>query len=70
MRPPGDVRGHRYALKTMFGDVHMEGDGWRIILPENPSTAPRVEIDIKHSQSSPMNDRMLREEAIGITARN
>lgn len=61
----GDVRGHRYALKTMFGDVHMEGEGWRIVLPENPSTAPRVEIDIKHSQSSPMNDRMLREEAIG-----
>lgn len=62
----GEVRGYPYALKTMFGDVHMEGDGWRIVLPENPSTAPRVEIDIKHSQNSPMNDRMLREEAIGI----
>ena len=62
----GEVRGHPYALKTMFGDVHMEGDGWRIVLLENPSTAPRVEIDIKHSQNSPMNDRMLREEAIGL----
>ncbi len=62
----GEVRGHPYALKTILGDVHMEGDGWRIVLPENPSTAPRVEIDIKHAQNCPMNDRMLREEAIGI----
>jgi hypothetical protein len=30
----GEVRGHPYALKTMLGDVHMEGEGWRIILPE------------------------------------
>lgn len=50
----------------MLGDVHMEGEGWRIILPENPSAAPRVEIDLKHAQNSPMNDRVLREEAIRI----
>lgn len=62
----GEVRGYPYALKTMLGDVRMEGDGWRIILPENPSAAPRVEIDIKHAQNSPMNDRVLCEEAIGI----
>lgn len=61
----GEVRGHPYELKTMLGDVSMEGDGWRIVLPENPSAAPRVEIDINHAQNSPMNDRVLLAEAIG-----
>ena len=61
----GEVRGHTYELKTMLGDVLMEGDGWRIVLPENPSAAPRVEIDINHAQNSPMNDRVLLAEAIG-----
>ena len=62
----GEVRGHPYELKTMLGDVRMDGEGWQIVLPENPLAAPRVEIDIKHAQTSPMNDRVLREEAIGI----
>lgn len=61
----GEVQGHTYELKTMLGDVLMEGDGWRIVLPENPSAAPRVEIDINHAQNSPMNDRVLLAEAIG-----
>jgi hypothetical protein len=60
----GEVRGHPYELKTMLGDVRMEGDGWRIALPENPSAAPRVEIDINHAQNSPMNDRVLLAEAV------
>ena len=50
----------------MLGDGRMEGDGWRIVLSENPSAAPRVEIDIKHAQNSPMNDRELLAEAVGI----
>ncbi|WP_406736648.1 hypothetical protein [Thioclava sp. GXIMD4215] len=62
----GDVRGHPYELKTMLGDVYMEGEGWRIVLPENPSAAPNVEIDISHAQNSPINDRVLLAEAIGI----
>jgi hypothetical protein len=62
----GEVRGHPYELKTMLGDVRMEGEGWRILLPENPSAAPHFEIDIKHAQDSPMNDRLLLEEAVGI----
>lgn len=62
----GEVRGHPYELKTMLGDVHMEGEGWRIVLPENPSAAPRVEIDIRHAENSPMNVPELRAEAIGV----
>ena len=62
----GEVRGHPYELRTMLGDVHMEGDGWRVALPENPWAVPRVEIDIKHAQYSPMNDRELLAEAVGI----
>ena len=62
----GEVRGHPYELKTMLGDVHMQGEGWRIVLPENPLAAPLVEIDIKHAQSSPMNDQVLLAEAIRI----
>lgn len=62
----GEVRGHPYELSTMLGDVRMEGDSWRIVLPENPSAAPRVEVDIEHAQNSPMNDRVLLAEAIGI----
>lgn len=62
----GELRGHPYNLKTMLGDVHMEGEGWRIVLPENPSTAPHVEIDIRHAQTSPLNNQVLLAEAIGI----
>lgn len=62
----GEVRGHPYELRTMLGDVHMEGSGWRIAVPENPSAASRVEIDIRHAQNSPMNDRELLAEAVGI----
>lgn len=61
----GEVRGHPYELKTMLGDVSMEGDGWRIVLPENPSAAPHVDIEINCAQKSPMNDRALLAEAIG-----
>ena len=61
----GEMRGHPYELKIMLGDVSMEGDGWRIVLPENPSAAPHVEIDINCAQNSPMNDRALLAEAIG-----
>ncbi|MBI6630898.1 hypothetical protein JAO82_13520 [Pontibaca sp. S1109L] len=50
----------------MLGDVHMKGDSWRIVLPENPSAAPHVEIDIEQAQNNPMNDRVLLVEAIGI----
>ncbi|WP_254216420.1 hypothetical protein [Tabrizicola sp. TH137] len=60
----GEVKGRPYELKTMLGDVCMEGDGWRIVLPENPLSAPRVEIDIKYAQNSPMNDRALLAEAV------
>jgi hypothetical protein len=60
----GEVRGHQYELRTMLGDVHMEGSGWRIAVPENPSAALRVEIDINHARNSPMNDRVLLTEAI------
>lgn len=62
----GEVRGHPYELSTMLGDVRMEGDGWRIVLPENTADAPRVVIDIEHAQNSPMNDRVLLGEAVGI----
>ena len=62
----GEVRGHAYELRTMLGDVHMEGGGWRIAVPENPSAALRVEIDIRQAQNSPMNDRELLDEAVGI----
>lgn len=62
----GQVRGHPYELSTMLGDVRMEGDGWRIVLPENSSAAPHIEIDIEHAQNGPMNDRVLLAEAVGI----
>lgn len=61
----GEIRGHPYELSTMLGDVYMKGDNWRIVLPENPSAAPHIEIDIEQAQNSPMNDRVLQAEAIG-----
>ncbi|AUC53089.1 hypothetical protein CDO87_07710 [Sagittula sp. P11] len=60
----GEIQGHPYELCTMLGDVRMEGDSWRILLPENPSATPRVEVDIEHAQNSPMNDRELLAEAM------
>ncbi|MBL4929458.1 hypothetical protein JI744_15235 [Tabrizicola sp. KVB23] len=50
----------------MLGDVCMNGHGWRILLRENPLAAPQVEIDLPHAQNSPMNDRELLAEAVGI----
>lgn len=62
----GEVRGHPYALKTMLGEVHMEGDGWRIVVPDNPSVATHVEIDIRYAENSPMNDRVVLTAAIRV----
>lgn len=62
----GQVHGHRYALKTMCGDVYMDGDGWQIHLYENPLVPPQVTIDLEHAQKSPMNNPKLLAEAIGI----
>lgn len=62
----GQVHGHRYALKTMCGDVYMDGDGWQIHLHENPLVPPQVTIDLAHAQKSPMNNPKLLAEAIGI----
>ena len=62
----GQVQGHRYALKSMCGDVYMEGDGWQIHLNENPLAPPQVTIDLPHAQVSPMNTPKVLAEAVGI----
>ena len=62
----GELHGHPYELKTMFGDVFMAGEGWEIHLRENPLAAPQIEIDQSHAKNSPMQNLRLRAEAIKI----
>ena len=62
----GEVQGHPYELKTMLGDVYMNGHGWRIHLPENPLAAAQVEIDLPRAQSSPMNNPETLAEAVRV----
>lgn len=62
----GEVQGHPYSLRTMCGDVFMDGDGWQVHLHENPLVPPQVTIDLPHAEISPMNNPKLLAEAVGI----
>jgi len=62
----GEIDGYAYQLFEFFGDIRMEGDGWRILIGEADFSQPVVEIETTHQESSPANDSGFVEKALVI----
>jgi hypothetical protein len=52
----GELCGHAYKIGDCSGDVVVTGKGWDLRVPEAPFKAPIVEIDERHSKTSPVKD--------------
>lgn len=50
----GQIGDHAYRVFKCFGDVRMEGDGWRILVGEAQFAQPIVEIEKPHADTSPV----------------
>lgn len=53
----GKIGDHTYQVFESFGDIRMEGDGWRILVGEALFSQPIVEIEEPHSDTSPVRKR-------------
>ncbi|UES42155.1 hypothetical protein [Roseibium aggregatum] len=62
----GEIEGHAYHVFEFFGDVRMEGDGWRIFIGEADFSQPVVEIETTHKETSPANDRSFVDKALEV----
>lgn len=62
----GSIGKHTFHVFETLGDIRMEGDGWRILLGEAQFSQPVVEIEIDHSEISPVNNNVFLTEAIAI----
>lgn len=52
----GAIGGVPYTLFIWQDEVHLEGNGWKVILPEAPCASPIVEIEESLATNSPLND--------------
>ncbi len=52
----GELCGHQYQIGNYLGDVVVFGKGWELRIPEAPFKAPIVEIDERHTETSPVKD--------------
>lgn len=50
----GKIGEHAYQVFEFFGDIRMEGDGWRILIGEALLSQPVVEIEKPHATTSPV----------------
>jgi hypothetical protein len=50
----GKIGEHAYQVYEHFGDIHMEGEGWRILIGEALFSQPVVEIEKPHATTSPV----------------
>jgi len=62
----GQIDGHAYALTIDFGEVHMGGKGWFLMLGQAPSEKPRVEITDRRLPQNPINDPHFVRKALEI----
>lgn len=62
----GKIGDHSYSVFESFGDVHMEGDGWRILVGEALLSQPIVEIEQPHATKSPAKKRDFIDAALMI----
>ncbi|WP_430449396.1 hypothetical protein [Rhodophyticola sp.] len=62
----GRIEGHAYRVFESFGDVLMEGNGWRILIGEAQFSQPIVEVEKSHSSRPPVYERNFLHEALAI----
>lgn len=62
----GKIGDHAYQVFETFGDVRIEGDGWRILVGEALFSQPLVEIEKPHADTSPVRKRDFLEAALMI----
>ena len=62
----GSIGKHAFRVFEALGDIRMEGDGWRILVGEAQFSQPIVEIEVDHSETSPVNDSIFLAEALAI----
>ncbi|WP_270725882.1 hypothetical protein [Shimia sp. Alg240-R146] len=65
----GILQDQHYELTVSADDIHMDGEGWRIIVPEAPNASPIVEIDQGYSKTSPVRNSEFLREAVKIACR-
>lgn len=62
----GKIGDHTYRLFEAFGDIRMEGDGWRILVGEAQFSQPLVEIEKPHADTSPVRQQDFLEAALVV----
>lgn len=62
----GRIGDHAYRVFESFGDIRMEGDGWRILVGEAQFSQPVVEIEKPHADTSPVRIREFLDAALVI----
>lgn len=62
----GKIGDYGFAVFEVFGDIRMEGEGWRILVDEAQFAQPVVEIEKLHSETSPARSREFLDAAVGI----
>ncbi|ASY61444.1 hypothetical protein [Sinorhizobium sp. CCBAU 05631] len=62
----GELDGHKFRLRVDFGDVVMEGRGWRIMVPEAPSASPEFSVTDRRIKSNPILDGDFRDKALRV----
>lgn len=62
----GTIDGVPYLMFVFQDDIHMEGEGWRIVVPEAPNASPILSIDERFSEECRLNEPKLLSEALAI----
>lgn len=62
----GQIGQHAYRVFEFFGDIRVEGDGWRILVGEALFSQPVVEIEKPHADTSPVRQHDFLDAALII----
>lgn len=62
----GKIGDHSYRVFEFFGDIRMEGDGWRILVGEAQFSTPVVEVEKPHADTSPVRESHFLDTALAI----
>lgn len=62
----GKIGEHAYRVFEAFGDIRVEGDGWRILVGEALLSQPVVEIEVPHADTSPVRNQAFLKAAVTI----
>lgn len=62
----GKIGAHAYEVYEALGDIHMQGDGWRICVGEAQFSQPVVQIETPHAKTSPVRRSDFLKAALAI----